>query len=111
MKNFFLIFLICFLISCKSDSKKNVSDWINLFDGTSLEGWRAYNGNEMPPGWMVIDSILTFTTDQIMEKDYDYKIINPSPLRSKKFVISSTLIRKELMILFHSSFHFISPFA
>ncbi|MDA9732125.1 bifunctional riboflavin kinase/FAD synthetase [Candidatus Pelagibacter sp.] len=29
-------------------------------------------------------------------KDYDYKIINPSPLKSKKFVISSTLIRKNL---------------
>ena len=73
MKNFFLIFVICLLISCKSDSKKNVTDWINLFDGTSLEGWRAYNGNEMPPGWIIIDSVLTFTTDQIMEEDYDYK--------------------------------------
>ena len=31
-----------------------------------------------------------------MEKNYDYKIINPSPLKSKKFVISSTLIRKNL---------------
>ena len=31
-----------------------------------------------------------------LEKDYDYKIINPSPLKSKKFVISSTLIRKNL---------------
>ena len=27
----------------------------------------------MPPGWMIIDSVLTFTTDQIMEEDYDYK--------------------------------------
>jgi len=31
-----------------------------------------------------------------LEKDYGYKIINPSPLKSKKFVISSTLIRKNL---------------
>ena len=31
-----------------------------------------------------------------LEKDYDYKIINPSPLKSKKFIISSTLIRKNL---------------
>ena len=31
-----------------------------------------------------------------LEKDYQYKIINPSPLKSKKFVISSTLIRKNL---------------
>ena len=31
-----------------------------------------------------------------LEKDYDYKIINPSPLKSRKFIISSTLIRKNL---------------
>ena len=31
-----------------------------------------------------------------LEKNYNYKIINPSPLKSKKFVISSTLIRKNL---------------
>ena len=31
-----------------------------------------------------------------LEKDYDYKIINPSPLKSTKFIISSTLIRKNL---------------
>ena len=33
-----------------------------------------------------------------LEKDYGYKIINPSPLKIKKFVISSTLIRKNLEI-------------
>ena len=31
-----------------------------------------------------------------LEKNYGYKIINPSPLKSKKFVISSTLIRNNL---------------
>ena len=31
-----------------------------------------------------------------LEKDFDYKIINPTPLKNKKFVISSTLIRKNL---------------
>ena len=31
-----------------------------------------------------------------LEKVYKYKIINPSPLKSKKFIISSTLIRKNL---------------
>ena len=33
-----------------------------------------------------------------LEKIYKYKIINPSPLKSKKFIISSTLIRKNLEI-------------
>ena len=73
MKNFFLVIVIFLFISCKQASKKNASVWISLFDGTSLNGWRAYNGDEMPPGWMIIDSVLTFTTDQIMEEDYDYK--------------------------------------
>ena len=73
MKNFFLVIVICLFISCKQALKKNASEWISLFDGTSLNGWRAYNGDEMPPGWMIIDSVLTFTTDQIMEEDYDYK--------------------------------------
>ena len=65
--------VICLFISCKQGSKTIPSEWINLFDGTSLDGWRAYNGDEMPPGWMIIDSVLTFTTDQIMEEDYDYR--------------------------------------
>jgi hypothetical protein len=39
----------------------------------SLEGWRAYNGDQMPPGWKIVDGILTFTTAQILEEDYDYK--------------------------------------
>ena len=73
MNNFFLVIVICLFISCKQGSKTIPSEWINLFDGTSLDGWRAYNGDEMPPGWMIIDSVLTFKTDQIMEEDYDYK--------------------------------------
>ena len=47
--------------------------WIVLFDGNSLDGWRAYNGKELPPGWAVVDSVMTFSTAMILEKDYDYK--------------------------------------
>ena len=73
MKQFILIITILFTFSCTQASKnKPSSEWINLFDGTSIEGWRAYNGDEMPPGWKIVDSILTFTTDQILEEDYDY---------------------------------------
>ena len=74
MKQFILIIIILFIFSCTQASKnKPSSEWINLFDGTSLQGWRAYNGDKMPPGWKIVDSILTFTTDQILEEDYDYK--------------------------------------
>ena len=27
----------------------------------------------MPPGWKIIDSVLTFKTEQILEQDYNYK--------------------------------------
>ena len=73
MKKILLILTLCSLLSCGEQPKKNSSEWINLFDGTSLKGWRAYNGDQMPPGWKIVDSVLTFTTDQIIEKDYDYK--------------------------------------
>jgi len=48
-------------------------DWTYLFDGTSTAGWRAFNGDTLPPGWAVVDGTLTFTTEQILEQDYDYK--------------------------------------
>ena len=64
------ILLLAFLItlSCSENNKKINSEWISLFDGSSLKGWRAYNGDQMPPGWKIVDSILTFSTAQILEK-------------------------------------------
>lgn len=55
--------VMCTLSSCKETP---YSEWIHLFDGTSTEGWRAYNGDALPPGWAIKDSILTFHTEQIL---------------------------------------------
>ena len=46
------------------------SDWITLFDGSSTEGWRGYNADELPPGWTVRDSVLLFDTELELEQDY-----------------------------------------
>ena len=73
MKKIILTLVLISFWSCKEPPKKPSNEWINLFDGSSLEGWRAYNGDRMPPGWKIVDSVLTFTTDQILEEDYDYK--------------------------------------
>lgn len=74
--------VIILLFACKSDPKKDQSsetaeevassenDWIYLFDGTSLDGWRAYNGDAMPPGWTIKDSTLTFDTELGLEQNY-----------------------------------------
>lgn len=73
MKINILSLLLLSLLACSQQPKKKSSQWMTLFDGTSLDGWRAYNGDQMPPGWKIVDSILTFTTAQILEEDYDYK--------------------------------------
>ena len=77
----FRVSILCYLLvffTCKNCNNSAVvkteeSSWVSLFDGSSLEGWRAYNGENLPPGWAIIDSVMTFSTEIILEKDYDYK--------------------------------------
>ena len=69
---FFVLSIFVIHISCGPNQNKT-KEWTYLFDGSSMEGWRAYNESEMPPGWKIIDSVLTFKTEQILEEDYNYK--------------------------------------
>ena len=68
MKNlkYILITLFFFTISCE----KNESEWIDLFDGNSTDGWRAYNGKEIPQKWAAVDGELTFDTDLKLEDEW-----------------------------------------
>ena len=52
-----------------SQSSKADDQWIYLFDGTTTEGWRAYNGESLPSKWTIKDSVLTFDTNLQLEKD------------------------------------------
>ncbi len=74
MKNYLTLILIVslFLLGCNSSttSTDNSSDWIYLFDGTSTEGWRAYNGESLPPQWEVVDGALTFDTEKRLEENF-----------------------------------------
>ncbi len=75
--------ILAIILSCKGEPKKDQeeqataevasseSEWIYLFDGTSLDGWRGYNGDTMPPGWTIKDSTLTFVTELGLEQDYE----------------------------------------
>jgi 3-keto-disaccharide hydrolase len=61
------------LLSCNPEPSTNSNtdtspevkndNWIYLFDGTSTKGWRAYNGESLPPQWVIKDSTLTFDSD------------------------------------------------
>lgn len=75
------LLLATFIFSCNKTSKKGDdnqvagekntnNEWITLFDGTSLDGWRAYNGDSLPPGWVARNGELTFDTELGLEQDY-----------------------------------------
>lgn len=78
MKNLFLFFTgLLALAACTPSSKQSDStsdaeteDWITLFDGSSTAGWRAYNGDSLPPGWTIADDALTFDTTLAKGKEY-----------------------------------------
>ena len=75
-----IVVLTILFVSCKeklkeesevtSENKPAISEWIYLFDGTSTKGWRAYNGDALPPGWIAKDGELTFDTELGLEQDY-----------------------------------------
>lgn len=82
MQNFLRIVLCALLLACckqgakapepgpRSVPAQEKDDWTTLFDGSSLEGWRGYNMETLPPGWTIKDSVLTFDTELGLEQDY-----------------------------------------
>ena len=63
---YILITIFFFTISCE----KKESKWIDLFDGKSTDGGRAYNGEEIPTKWAAVDGELTFDTDLKLEDEW-----------------------------------------
>lgn len=71
MKQIITILILTIIVySCKQEVKTEEESWIYLFDGTSTAGWRAYNSDKLPPGWIAKDSALTFDTALGLEQDY-----------------------------------------
>ncbi|SHG42965.1 protein of unknown function [Salegentibacter echinorum] len=53
-----------------ADAAENEEEWQYLFDGSSLDGWRGYGEEEMPPGWVIEGDELTYKTELGKEEDY-----------------------------------------
>lgn len=71
MKQLIAILLLAILLfSCKTGSETQDNNWIYLFDGKTTNGWRAYNGDVLPPGWLAKDNVLTFDTELGLEQNY-----------------------------------------
>ena len=63
------IFILGLLISCSADKKTSdeqteaevtepAEEWIALFDGETLNGWKRYNADEIGPLWSVEDGAI-----------------------------------------------------
>ena len=63
MRKLVIIFFV--VVSCEQNK-----EWIYLFDGETTDGWRGYNSEIMPPGWIVENGVLTFETERRLEKEY-----------------------------------------
>jgi hypothetical protein len=56
-------------------------DWVDLFNGKTLKGWRGYQVDEVPPGWTVEDGVIASapakgTTDLLTKKQYgDFELV------------------------------------
>ena len=76
------LLLILSLTNCMSNAQNTLTEaeieegWKLLFDGTSTEGWRSYNGEDFPEkGWEVDNGMLTVVSqggggDIITEEKY-----------------------------------------
>ena len=38
-----------------------MADWIELFDGKTLDGWKRYNADDIGPMWKVEDGVIAVT--------------------------------------------------
>tara|TARA_B100001093_G_C26840953_1_gene1020533 strand:- start:2236 stop:2964 length:729 start_codon:yes stop_codon:yes gene_type:complete len=73
MKKYLIIILIL-SVSCNSNVESN-SEWINLFDGSSKDGWIGRDGSDLHSGWKIIDSVLTLNkqgADDYIKTDIIY---------------------------------------
>jgi len=72
-KALLLLILAIGILGCKTDTKETKpahEDWQYLFDDSSLDGWRGYNGDRLPDGWVFKDKMLSFDTELKTEEEY-----------------------------------------
>ena len=65
MRSFFAAFLATSIVlgaALFAESQQPPSAWRPLFDGTSLDAWRGFKTDSVPPGWRIVDRTLAKDT-------------------------------------------------
>ena len=79
MKYIFIILVVSATIMACSNSnaqQESGGEWEVLFDGTSTDQWRVYNGDSFPEeGWSIQDDLLVFEPPQTEEWTSELDII------------------------------------
>ena len=74
MLNKYIPLISFLLISCNSVIESE-HKWLNLFDGSSTNGWVTLSGSELHSGWKIINNTLTLDksgTDEDIKTDIIY---------------------------------------
>ncbi len=99
----FLILAICFA-GCKEKTEKmgdatantemeetemeknKEGKWIVLFDGSSMNGWKAYNGEGVPEAWTIEDGAMVLNPPKTRPEGANYNLVTENEY--KDFVLS-----------------------
>lgn len=52
------------------------SEWVILFDGTSLDAWKGYLQDEVPEGWNIRDGALFFDPPEVRREGVNYNLVS-----------------------------------
>ena len=74
---------ITFIIACKETPKKKTaqaepgtqSEWVDLFDGKSFDGWHQFNKSEMSPAWSIEEGAMVFDPEKRPKKKGSHDIV------------------------------------
>ena len=59
-----------------SDGIPTGGEWITMFDGKTLNGWRGYCRQDVPQGWVVEDGSITYKGTPIYYSSPEYQLLD-----------------------------------
>lgn len=91
-----------------SDGIPTGGEWITMFDGKTLNGWRGYCRQDVPQGWVVEDGSITYKGsdnkadtgfgDLIYDKKFKISFSRSNGRSTRPVIAVSSIQRKKLRV-------------